>query len=76
MPEEITDEEKELNAHEFFRKIFADIEGMMNSIPEDKDCKKCIHASNGHSRGMVTPCFDYCEGENGGGIYIPGQEEW
>ena len=31
-------------------------------IPEDKDCKKCPYAYEGQCQGMVTPCFDICEG--------------
>jgi hypothetical protein len=35
---------------------------IFSQIPKDKDCKKCPYSQNGSGRGMVTPCFDICEG--------------
>jgi len=43
-----------------FRELLNQANEMYDSIPEDKDCKKCPHSSNGHSQGMMSPCFDYC----------------
>jgi len=55
--------------------ILQDMKDIDDNIPEDKDCKKCSYSENGVSRGMVTPCFDFCQGLGLGGIYLGDEHE-
>ena len=48
-------------AREDFLKIVDEMNEVINKIPKDKDCKKCPYSDNGHSLGMMTPCFDICD---------------
>ena len=47
---------------DFFDKVFKDIKEIEDNIPEDKDCKKCPYSKDGESLGMMSPCFDFCQG--------------
>lgn len=53
-----------------FDKILQDMEELDNNIPEDKDCKKCPYSNDGVSQGMCSPCFDFCQGNGIGSIYL------
>ena len=47
---------------DYLDEILKDMDKMDEAIPEDKDCTKCNFAVDGHTRGMISPCFDYCMG--------------
>ena len=60
---------------DFLDEIFKDMNELDDSIPEDKDCKKCPHANDGVSRGMMSPCFDFCQGHGLASIDLGEEQE-